>query len=93
MSKIYTRHLYGKKVVATDGTEVGELANIIADMRTGELVEIVVKPDISFDTSGYRMEDGFILLPFTVVEAAKDVVTVNLGRIRESSGDMERIEV
>ncbi|MCW7075927.1 MAG: PRC-barrel domain-containing protein [Candidatus Syntropharchaeales archaeon] len=93
MSVVYTRGLYGKNVVATDGTEVGELVNILADMRTGELISIVVKPDISFDTGGYEMDDGFILIPFRAVKAAKDVITVDKSQIGYPSEDIASIEV
>ncbi len=93
MSIVYTRPLYGKNVVATDGTEVGELENIIADLRTGELISIVIKPDISFDTSEYEMDDKLILVPFRAVKAAKDVITVDLGKIRYDPGDLASIEV
>jgi len=93
MPSIYAKGLNGKKVVATDGTEVGELESIVADMRTGELINIVIKPDISFDTSDYDMDGDFIRIPFVAVKAAKDVITVDISKIRHGTRDLVSIEV
>lgn len=93
MPSIYAKGLTGKKVVATDGTEVGKLESVIADMRTGELINILIKPDISFDTSGLDMEGDFIRIPFVAVKAAKDVVTIDMNKLRYDARDLASIEV
>ncbi len=77
MSKIFTKNLFDKHVMGMDGTEIGTLYNIVADFRTGNLLDLVIRPDIALNTDGFRMEDGFILIPFDSVRAVKDYIVVD----------------
>lgn len=77
MAKIFAKNLPGKKVMATDGGEMGTLANITMDLRTGSLLDLVVKPDMAFDIGRYEKDGKYILLPFHAVRAIKDYVVVD----------------
>lgn len=77
MTKIFTKNLFDKHIMGIDGTETGILHDIIADFRTGNLLDLVIKPDIALNTEGFRMEDGFLLLPFDSVRAVSDYIVVD----------------
>ncbi|MDD2439047.1 MAG: PRC-barrel domain-containing protein [Methanosarcinaceae archaeon] len=78
MSKKFARELLvNKQVMATDGTEIGTLNNIVMEVRGGNLIDLVVIPNENLDTSKYKKEDEFILLPFTSVSAIKDYIIID----------------
>ena len=77
MRKISAHKLSDKRVVDLDGGEIGVLHNIVADAGTGLLTEIVVKPAPELDTSTFKIEDGYIFIPFDAVTAIKDVIVVD----------------
>ncbi|MHC1584739.1 MAG: PRC-barrel domain-containing protein [Candidatus Syntropharchaeia archaeon] len=81
MSRIFAQTLSDKKVMSIDGVVIGTLENIIVDMKTGELIDLVVKPDIGLDTTDYRMEDDHVLLPFDSVRAIKDFISIDRKRV------------
>jgi len=76
MTKILSSSIYDKKVVSSDGGELGELKDIVTDVNTGQLIDLVVDPDMSVETGKYRSEDGYVLLPFDSVKAIKDHIIV-----------------
>jgi sporulation protein YlmC with PRC-barrel domain len=53
------------------------LFNIVMDGKKGDLIDLIVKPDMSLDTSKYRTVTMYILLPFTSVRAIKDYIVVD----------------
>ena len=77
MANVFAKNLSSKQVMATDGTEIGILFNIVMDVRTGSLIDLIVKPDMSLDTSKYQTYDQYILLPFESVRAIKDYIVVD----------------
>lgn len=77
MAKIFAKHLSDRKVVTTDGSAIGTLYNITIDIKTGRLVDLVVKPDPGASVSEYTAEDGFILLPFECVRAVQDFIAID----------------
>lgn len=77
MPKVSARDMIEKHVVSVDGGRIGTLHNVVVDIKTGALIDLVVKPDISLDTSGYRMDDDFVLIPFTSVRSIEDFVMVD----------------
>ncbi len=79
MSKVFAKRVVNKKVMSTDGSEIGTLSNLVIDARSGTLVDLVVRPDIAFNKQGYKEEGGFLFLPFESVRAIKDYVVVDKG--------------
>ena len=77
MAKIFAKNLSKKNVMSSDGSILGTLYNIVIDIRTGELINLVVKPDMSVDRSMYRAEGNYMLIPFGAVRAIKDVMVVD----------------
>ena len=79
MSKVFAKRIVNKKVMSTDGSEIGTLSNVVIDVRSGSLVDLVVRPDIALNIQGYREEGGFLFLPFESVHAIKDYIVVEKG--------------
>ena len=77
MQKEFARNLFNKQVMATDGTEIGILSNIIVEIKGGNIIDMVVAPNINLDTSRYRKEDNFIRIPFESVNAIKDYIIID----------------
>ncbi|MGB9939170.1 PRC-barrel domain-containing protein [Methanosarcina sp.] len=78
MSKVFARNLlFNKQVMATDGTEIGTLSNIVVEIKGGNIIDLMVTPNPNFDTSRYRKADNFILIPFASVSAIKDYIIID----------------
>lgn len=83
MRKISGQMLTDKKVVDLEGEIMGVLHNVVADTETGILTELVVKPAAELDTSRFKMDNGYLFIPFDAVTAIKDVIVVDVGMMRE----------
>jgi sporulation protein YlmC with PRC-barrel domain len=77
MSKIFSRNLARKKVMSNDGMVIGQLKNLMVDLDTGAVIDLIVKPDSSFDTAGYRMDGENMLIAFEAVKDARDYIVVD----------------
>ncbi len=77
MVKVMAKSLHNKKVMGTDGSEMGTLFTITCDLRTGELNDLMVKPDMTLNVDNYRMEEDCVLMPFSSVRAIKDYIVVD----------------
>ncbi len=87
MANVFAKNLSSKQVMATDGTEIGILFNIVMDIKTGELINMIVKPDMSLDTTKYNNDGQYILLPFESVRAIKDYIVVDKNMARGVATD------
>ena len=77
MARIFTKNLSKKNVMSSDGSMLGTLYNIVIDIQTGELVNLVVKPDLAVDRSRYQSEGNYMMIPFGSVRAIKDVIVAD----------------
>ena len=78
MSKVFARNiLFNKQVMATDGTEIGMLSNVVVEIKGGNIIDLMITPNHNFDTSRYRKVDSYILMPFDSVSAIKDYIIVD----------------
>jgi sporulation protein YlmC with PRC-barrel domain len=78
MSKVFARNLlFNKQVMATDGTEIGTLSNVVVEIKGGNIIDLMINPNPNFDTNRYRKVDNYILLPFDSVSAIKDYIIVD----------------
>ena len=82
MQKISALKLSNKRVVDSEGSEMGMLHNIVADAGTGMLRELVVKPAEELDTSRFKKEGDYIFVPFDAGKAIKDGIVVDSEKIR-----------
>jgi len=77
MAKILAKNLVNKRVMLTDGSELGFASNVVIDTHSGDLIYLVVKPTPNVDTSKYQTQSGHVLIPFGAVRAAKDYAIVD----------------
>jgi sporulation protein YlmC with PRC-barrel domain len=55
MTRIFARNLRDKQVMSSDGITLGILNNIVIDVKSGAVIDLVVKPDIALDKEKYQM--------------------------------------
>ncbi|MBW6519184.1 MAG: PRC-barrel domain-containing protein [ANME-2 cluster archaeon] len=77
MTRIFARNLRDKQVMSSDGITLGVLNNFVIDVRTGTVIDLVIKPDIALDKEKYFVQDEFVLVPFDSVRSIKDYVVVD----------------
>ncbi len=87
MAKILAKNLSNKRVMLTDGSELGFASNVVIDTQSGALIYLVVKPTQMVDTSKYKTQNGYVLIPFEAVRAAKDYAIVDKKLITGSDVD------
>lgn len=83
MSKIFSRSLARKRVMSNDGMVIGQIKNLMVDLDTGAVIDLLVKPEPSFDTSGYQMDGDQMLIPFEAVKDARDYIVVDRYRSKK----------
>ncbi len=88
MTRIFARNLRDKQVMSSDGITLGVLNNFVIDVRTGTVIDLVIKPDIALDKDKYYVQDEFVLVPFDSVRSIKDYVVVDKN-LSKSQGRME----
>lgn len=87
MAKILAKNLVNKRVMLTDGSELGLASNVVMDTHSGALVYLVVKPAPNVDVSKYKTQSSLVLIPFEAVRAAKDYAIVDKKLITGSDFD------
>ncbi|MBI2102674.1 PRC-barrel domain-containing protein [Candidatus Woesearchaeota archaeon] len=76
--KLYSRELVGKTIVSKSGKKFGEVADLIFEIGSGELIHILLKNPTSY-TDKMELEktkEGQILIPFSAVIATGDFIVV-----------------
>jgi len=77
MKLTFSRALSKKKVMSTDGVVIGTIRNIMVDYSSGEVTDLIVKPEPGFDTSNYRTEEDKLFIPFEAVKDIRDYIVVD----------------
>jgi len=80
--RMFAQKLSYKEVLDSEGREMGVLYNIVVDAKTGILTELVIKPASELDTSGFKKENGYILIPFDAVKSVRDVIVLDSEKIK-----------
>ena len=57
--------------------QLAMIKNIIIDDETGQVIDLIIHPDSSFDTSGYRLEGEKLYINFEAVKDIKDYIVVD----------------
>ena len=84
MSKTFCRTLARKKVMSNDGMLIGTIKNITVDLTTGQVIDLIVKPDDTFKTDGYKMDGDKMVVPFEAVKDIKDYIVVDRYLLKRS---------
>ncbi|MBI4360248.1 PRC-barrel domain-containing protein [Candidatus Micrarchaeota archaeon] len=73
------KQLAGKRVITTDGEELGRVIDLYLDEVTGKLesVSIEPNPDSSFAARAQHDADGLVSVPYSSVLDVKDVMVVD----------------
>ncbi len=80
MGKVFSGSIAGKEIVNIDGMVLGELEDVIFEVQTGKLVDLMVKPDKELNRMKYREDGRFVLIPFGSVVAIKDYIVIDESR-------------
>ncbi|MBU2634166.1 MAG: PRC-barrel domain-containing protein [Nanoarchaeota archaeon] len=76
--KKYAKQLLGKTVVSKTGKRFGEVGDISFEIRTGELIQIILKNPTGY-CEGLDLEkskSGQLFIPYSAVIAVGDFVVV-----------------
>jgi sporulation protein YlmC with PRC-barrel domain len=90
MGKVFSGSIAGKEVVNIDGAVLGVLENVTFEVKTGKMVDLVVKPDKDLNRMKYREEGRFVLIPFASVVAIKDYVVIDESRAVKDTKPIEQ---
>lgn len=75
--KVFESELRGKTVMSNDGSYMGVLRNISANVETGDLVSIHVEASEDVDPRLFPNDnEGRLTFPFASIKAVRDVVVV-----------------
>ena len=78
-SKIFAGSMAGKEVVDMNGGVMGEVEDLVFNIETGQIIDLVIKPDSQLTRSKYREDNKYVLLPFGSVCAVRDYIVVDGG--------------
>ncbi|MBI5225562.1 PRC-barrel domain-containing protein [Candidatus Micrarchaeota archaeon] len=73
------KQLAGKRVITTDGEELGRVVDLYLSELTGKLESVLVEPnpDSSLAVKAKREGAGLITIPYSAVLDVKDVMVVD----------------
>ncbi len=76
--KKYSKQLLGKTVVSKTGKRFGEVADVVFETKTGELIQIILKNPTTYtrDLELESSKSGELLIPFSAVIALGDFVVL-----------------
>jgi len=77
---VFSGSIAGKEIVNIDGMVLGELEDMIFEVQTGKLVDLLVKPNKELNRMKYREDGKFVLIPFASVVAIKDYIVIDESR-------------
>lgn len=80
MSKVFAGSIAGKEIVDINGAVLGDLENLVLDLASGQIIDLVVKPDSHLPRQKYREDGKFVLIPYSSVVAVKDYIVVDESR-------------
>ncbi|HXY88413.1 MAG TPA: PRC-barrel domain-containing protein [Candidatus Acidoferrales bacterium] len=81
--EIFAKNLSNKQVMGSDGTDLGALYDLVIDVNTGDILDLMVKPDPDLNVQEFKIENDFLLLPFDSVRAIKDYIVVDRKMARQ----------
>jgi len=77
---VFAKSLARKTVLLSDGTVVGTVYNITVDLKTGTLIDLLVKPQN--DVPELKKQDGLYVIPFDSVKSISDYVVIDKRKLR-----------
>lgn len=77
---VFAKSLARKTVLLSDGTVIGTVYNITVDLKTGTLIDLLVKPQN--DVPELKKQDGLYIIPFDSVKSISDYVVIDKRKLR-----------
>ena len=79
--KNLSKSVLGKTIVSKGGRKFGEVADLVFETRSGELIHVVIKNPTEYANKLDLERDskGNLLLPFSAVEATGDYLLISEG--------------
>ncbi|MFO7966763.1 MAG: PRC-barrel domain-containing protein [Archaeoglobaceae archaeon] len=77
---IFAKKLAKKIVMSLDGTVIGTVQNLSIELKTGSLINLVVKPENKY--LKLDMQGGYYIIPFDDIKSVGDYVVVNRTKIK-----------
>ena len=76
---VIAKQLAGKRIITTDGEELGRVVDVYIDEKTGKIESIVFEPNPDSSLAGKAKKEGggLITLPYAAVLDVKDVMVVD----------------
>ncbi len=75
---IIARQLVGKKVITSDGFDVGRLFDVEISEVTGKIVNLVVEPNLDSGLANkMKVDGGQVKIPYNSVLAVNDYAVVD----------------
>ena len=73
------KQLAGKKIITTDGEEIGRVVDLYVNELTGKLESVLVEPNPDSSLAGRAQREGeaIINLPYSAVLDVKDVMVID----------------
>lgn len=75
----FSKQLLGKTVVSKSGKKFGEVGDLIFEVKSGELIHVIVKNPTPYAEKLELEKDkeGLLLIPYSAVIAAGDYLVVS----------------
>ena len=70
------KQLAGKRIITTDGEELGRIVDLLVNELTGKLDSVLVEPNPESALAS-KAAEGLITLPYSAVLDVKDVMVVD----------------
>lgn len=80
---LFAKSLGKKVVLLSDGTVVGSVYNVTMDLKTGSLIDIVVKPQN--EVPDLEKQNGLYIIPFESVKSISDYVVLDRRKINQEA--------
>ncbi|MDE1868994.1 MAG: PRC-barrel domain-containing protein [Candidatus Micrarchaeota archaeon] len=75
---IIAKQLVGKKVITTDGYDLGRFVDAEVSEVTGKIVNMLVEPNLDSSMAAkLKSEDGQLKIPYAAIDAVNDYIMVN----------------
>lgn len=75
---IIAKQLVGKKVITTDGYDLGRFVDAEISEVTGKIVNMLIEPNLDSGMAAkLKAEDGQLKIPYSAIDAVNDYIMVN----------------
>jgi sporulation protein YlmC with PRC-barrel domain len=74
---VLAENLSGKTVMGSEGTELGTLYNITMNLKTGELNDLLIEPNLEVSSDYETDEENLLHVPVGNVRAVKDYILIS----------------